>query len=88
MAESNDPLFVAQLLRLIFQALFESLDSLGIPGERLKQEMFKHMQKRREDAIARGESEEMYSLAEGAIAVDPEFENFLMALLKKNRPPN
>jgi hypothetical protein len=77
MADS-DVTVVSHFLRLILQALFESLDACGLPGDRLKQEMFKHIQQRREEAIARGESEEMYSLAQGAVAVDPEMEDLLM----------
>jgi hypothetical protein len=79
---------VAVLMRLILQSLFDSLNTCGPPGDRLKQEMLKQLNKLQQEAMERGESGEMYALAMGTIAVDPETEKLLTQLLKKELGKN
>ena len=80
---SDSAQFVAELMRHLLQSLFDSFNRCGLPGDRLKQEMFRQLNKEQNEAMARGESGEMYALAMGAVAVDPEAEKLLMQLLRK-----
>jgi hypothetical protein len=87
-SSSDNADFVAVLMQLILQSLFDSLNTCGLPGDRLKQEMFRHLNKLQQEALERGESGEMYALAMGAIAVDPETEKLFKQLLKKELGKN
>jgi hypothetical protein len=81
---SDNVNFVAVLMRLILESLFDSLNTCGLPGDRLKQEMLKQLNKLQHEAMERGESGEMHALAMGAIAVDPETEKLFTQLLRKS----
>jgi hypothetical protein len=83
MADDFGSPLIATLLRLLFQALFDSAGACGIDGVKLKQEMLGKLQKWQNEAMAHGETGEAYALAMGVLLGDPELTRFLIALIKK-----